>query len=62
MGKRQSLYLSEIHVYGGKAARGASSYIALRFQTEKLVLTDGKEEPSNGETLQDVTLTINACP
>jgi len=48
--KRQSLHLPEIHVYRVKAARGASPDIALRFQTEKLVLKGGKEEQSNGKT------------
>ena len=49
--KRQSLYLLQMYIYTVKAARGTSYYIALRFQTEKLVLNDGKEEQSNRETL-----------
>lgn len=34
-----------------KSAKGTSCYVALRFQTEKLILNDGKEDQSNRETL-----------
>lgn len=56
--RRQSLYLRENHGYRVKAARGANSHIALKLQTEKLVLRDRKEEQRSRGTLQEVTLNI----
>lgn len=53
---RQSLYPRENHVCRVKAARGANSHIALKLQTEMLVLKDGEEEQRSREALQEVTL------
>lgn len=41
----------ESHSYRGKAARGANSHVALKLQTEELVLRDGEEERRSREIL-----------